>query len=117
MERHLHSWFSPSLNKEMPVAVYGSYGFALLLIPTAGADFLEYERFQLIESLRPFIDGGKVKVFSIDSINLESWMKHGMDPYHKAVRQNTWNEYVYQEVIPFIRQNTSWETPIIVSGA
>lgn len=117
MERNLTSWYSPRLEKEMPIAVYGNYGFALLLIPTAAADFLEYERFQLIESLRPFIDGGKVKVFSIDSINMESWMNHAIDPYHKAVRQNTWNEYVYQEVLPFIRQNTSAETPIIVCGA
>lgn len=101
----------------MPISVYGSYGFALLLVPTAAADFLEYERFQLIDSLAPFIDAGKVKVFSINSINTESWMNHDMDPYHKAVRHNTWNEYVYEEVIPFIRQQTSAETPIIVSGA
>jgi len=101
----------------MPIAVYGNYGFALLLVPTAAADYLEYERFQLIESLRPFIDGGKVKVFSINSINTESWMNNEMDPYHKVHRQNTWNEYVYQEVIPFIKQSTSGETPVIISGA
>ena len=51
MERNLNSWYSPALNKEMPVAVYGSYGFALLMIPTAAADYLEYERFQLMDSL------------------------------------------------------------------
>ncbi|RYY28052.1 MAG: esterase [Chitinophagaceae bacterium] len=117
MERQITSWYSERLNKEMPISVYGSYGFALLLVPTAAADFLEYERFQLIDSLAPFIDAGKVKVFSINSINTESWMNHDMDPYHKAVRHNTWNEYVYEEVIPFIRQQTSAETPIIVSGA
>jgi esterase/lipase superfamily enzyme len=117
MERNLGSWYSHRLGKEMPIAVYGSYGFALLLVPTAAADYLEYERFQLIESLRPFIDGGKVKVFSINSINTESWMNNEMDPYHKVHRQNTWNEYVYQEVIPFIKQSTSAETPVIISGA
>jgi esterase/lipase superfamily enzyme len=117
MERHLHSWFSPSLNKEMPVAVYGSYGFALLLIPTAAADYLEYERFRLIESLWPFIDGGKVKVFSIDSINKESWMNNEMEGRHKVIRHQQWNDYVYNEVIPFIKQNTSWNTPIITCGA
>jgi len=117
MERNLSSWYSHRLGKEMPIAVYGNYGFALLLVPTAAADYLEYERFQLIESLRPFIDGGKVKVFSINSINTESWMNNEMDPYHKVHRQNTWNEYVYQEVIPFIKQNTSGETPVIISGA
>ncbi len=101
----------------MPVSVYGHYGFALLLVPTAAADFLEYERFQLIDALAPFIDAGKVKVFSINSINTESWMNYDMDPYHKAVRHNTWNEYVYAEVIPFIKLQTSADTPIIVSGA
>ena len=45
MERHLSSWYSPALGKEMPIASYGHYGFVLLLIPTAAADYLEYERF------------------------------------------------------------------------
>jgi esterase/lipase superfamily enzyme len=117
MERQIHSWFSPSLNKEMPVAVYGSYGFALLLIPTAAADYLEYERFQLIESLRPFIDAGKIKVFSIDSINKESWMNYEMDGHHKIMRHQQWNNYVFNEMIPFIKQHTSWDTPIITCGA
>lgn len=117
MERQLTSWFSPSLNKEMPIATYGHYGFALLLIPTAAADYLEYERFQLIDSLAPFIDGGKLKVFSVDSINNESWMNNHVDPLHKIYRHKQWNDYIYNEVIPFIRNATSWETPVIVSGA
>ena len=53
----------------MPVAVYGHYGFVLLLVPTAAADFLEYERFGLMESIRPFIEGGKLKVYSVNSIS------------------------------------------------
>ena len=117
MKRQLASWYSPSLNKEMPIATYGDYGFALLLVPTAAADYLEYERFQLMESLAPFIDGGKVKVFSIDSINNESWMNKQMDPWQKSVRHQQWNSYVYNEVIPYIRTHTSNETPVIVSGA
>jgi esterase/lipase superfamily enzyme len=117
MEKQITSWYSPSLNKEMPIAVYGYYGFALLLVPTAAADYLEYERFQLIESLQPFIDGGKVKVFSINSINTESWMNDSMEPRYKAIRHQQWNEYVYNEVIPFIHTHTSQDTPIIVSGA
>jgi esterase/lipase superfamily enzyme len=101
----------------MPIAVYGNYGFALLLVPTAAADYLEYERFQLIESLRPFIESGKVKVFSINSINNESWMNYGMDPKHKVIRHQQFNSYVYDEVIPFIKTHTSYETPVIISGA
>jgi esterase/lipase superfamily enzyme len=117
MERLITSWFSPSLNKDMPVAVYGNYGFALLLIPTAAADYLEYERFQLIDSLAPFIDEGKIKVFSVNSENSQSWMNYEMAGEHKAIRHNEFNAYIFNEVIPFIKSNTSWETPIIVAGA
>lgn len=101
----------------MPVAVYGHYGFALLMIPTAAADFLEYERFQLIDQLAPFIEGGTIKVFSINSINNESWMNRPMEGAHKAIRQNQFNAYVFNEVIPFIKTHTSAETPIISCGA
>ncbi|HMW66243.1 MAG TPA: alpha/beta hydrolase-fold protein [Chitinophagaceae bacterium] len=117
MKRELTSWFSPSLNKEMPIASYGDFGFALLLVPTAAADYLEYERFQLMDHLAPFIDAGKVRVFSIDSINNESWLNNNMAPRDKAIRHQQWNSYVFNEVVPFIRTNTSQETPIITCGA
>ena len=117
MEKFTTSWYSHRLQKEMPVAVYGHYGFALLLVPTAAADFLEYERFQLIDALQPLIDAGKVKVFSINSINNESWLNNGMEGRHKIIRHQQFNEYVYEEVIPFIRTHTGHDTPIIISGA
>lgn len=117
MQRYLTSWFSPSVQKEMPIAVYGHYGFALLLVPTAGADYLEYERFEMMDALAPIVDSGKVKVFSVNSMNNESWMNKNMQGEHKAIRHNQFNEYIYNEVIPFIKNNTSWNTPIIISGA
>ena len=117
MKKELLSWHSPSLDKEMPMAVYGDYGFALLMIPTAAADYLEYERFQLIDAVSPFIREGKVKIFSIDSINNESWMNSYINPWHKSIRHQQWNDYVFNEVVPFIKSHTSEETPIITCGA
>jgi esterase/lipase superfamily enzyme len=117
MKRELTSWFSPALNKEMPIASYGHFGFAILLIPTAAADYLEYERFQLIDAIAPFINSGKCRVFSIDSMNKESWMNNQMLPEHKAIRHNQFNNYVFNEVVPFIRSSTSDETMIYTCGA
>jgi esterase/lipase superfamily enzyme len=117
MQRQINSWYSERLGKEMPVATYGYFGFALLLVPTAAADYLEYERFQLLDVLQPFIDSGKVKVFSINSINNESWLNNKMHPKDKAIRHQQFNSYVYEEVIPFIKNSTSGDTPIIICGA
>lgn len=101
----------------MPIVTYGYYGFALLLVPTAAADYLEYERFQMLESLAPLINSGKVKVFSVNSINTESWLNNEMHGEHKGIRHNQFNQYIFNEVIPFIKSNTSGETPVVVSGA
>ncbi|MES1195155.1 MAG: esterase, partial [Opitutus sp.] len=60
MHREIHQWHSPRLDKNMEVAVYGHYGFALLMFPTAAADFLEYERFHVIDSISHFINSGWV---------------------------------------------------------
>lgn len=117
MERHITSWYSPALGKDMPIVTYGHYGFALLMVPTAAADYLEYERFKLIDELAPFIDSGKCKVFSVNSINTESWLNKQMEGSHKAIRQNQFNEYIYNEVVPFIKNATSWDTPIFITGA
>jgi len=117
MKKELASWHSPSLDKEMPIVTYGDYGFALLMVPTAAADYLEYERFQLIDSLSSYINGGKIKVFSINSINKESWLNNEMWPEHKGIKHNQFNKYVFDEVIPFVKNATSAETPLIICGA
>jgi esterase/lipase superfamily enzyme len=117
MQRSITSWYSPALGEEMPIVSYGHYGTALLLVPTAAADFLEYERFQMFEHIGPYIEQGRVKVFSINSANNQSWLNKNMEGAHKAIRHNQWNEYVFNEVVPFIRSQTSADTPIVVSGA
>lgn len=117
MRREIHGWHSPRLNKHMDIAVYGHYGFSILLIPTAAADFLEYERFQLIDSISHFINSGKCKVFSINSINTESWLNNHMHPRDKSIRHQQFNGYVLEEVLPFIKNMTSWDTPIYTCGA
>jgi len=117
MQKFIDGWYSPSLNKQMNISVYGHYGFALLLLPTAAADFLEYERFHLIQAISHLINEGKCKVFSINSINNESWLNNFKAPRDKSIRHNHFNDYVFEEVIPYIKNKTSHETPIIVSGA
>ncbi len=116
MQRSIDSWYSPSLQKDMEVAIYGHYGPALLMFPSAGADYLEYERFYLIESIGGMIDAGRVKVFSINSINMESWLNHHMDPRAKAVRHQQYNRYVEGEVVPYIRASVGAEAPLFTAG-
>jgi len=51
MERRTTAWYSPNLNMEMPLVAYGHDGPPLLMFPTAAADYLEYERFYLVDAI------------------------------------------------------------------
>jgi len=101
----------------MPIVCYGDRGHPLLLFPTAQADFLENERFFLIKSIEPFIFAGKVRVFSIDSINRYAWMNDGVHPLEKARRQALYAAYIENEVVPHIRRVCGDHARIVTSGA
>jgi esterase/lipase superfamily enzyme len=117
MQREIHEWWSPRLNKTMEIVAYGHFGPALLMLPTAAADYLEYERFHLVDQIAPFIEAGKLKVYSINSINSESWLNRRMAHHHKAIRHNQFNAYVFDEVVPFIHAHCGTAVPIITTGA
>ena len=103
LHRKIEGWHSPSLGQDMPIVSYGHWGHPLLLFPTAAADFLENERFGLVGSVAPAIEAGRVRVFSIDSINKQSWMDEGLPVPEKARRQALYAQYIEEEVVPYIR--------------
>ncbi|HKQ07594.1 MAG TPA: alpha/beta hydrolase-fold protein [Blastocatellia bacterium] len=117
MQRVIDVWRSPSLNRQMEIVTYGDYGFPLLLFPTAAADFLEYERFQLIDAIRDLIEAGRVKVFSINSINRDSWLNDQVHPHDKGIRQAQYNQYISREVVPYIWNSCRGRVGIITAGA
>lgn len=102
---------------DMPVAVYGTWGIPMLFFPTAAADFEEYERFGLIGDIASHIERGAVKVYSINTINNMSWFDESIHPAERARRQAMYDQYVAQEVVPFIHSTCGGWQPICTVGA
>lgn len=117
MRRSIDLWHSPSLNREMEIVTYGHYGVPVLIFPTAAADFLEYERFQLIDALEEVIDSGKAKIFSINSINRDGWLNRNSHPREKALWQVYYNRYITDEVVPYIWDSCRGRVGVITAGA
>ncbi|MEW5854518.1 MAG: alpha/beta hydrolase-fold protein [Myxococcota bacterium] len=117
MRKEVHSWYSHRIGREMPIAVYGHFGFPLLMFPTAAADFEEYERFHLIGAISHLINAGKVKVYAIDSVNRHTWMASGVHPGRRAYLHEFYDQYVTQEVAPFIWNHQGGRQGIITTGA
>jgi esterase/lipase superfamily enzyme len=117
LHKEYYHWYSPNLDQEMPLVVYGHYGQPLLMFPTAAADCEEYERFGLIGAIAHHIDAGRVKIFSINSINRRSWLNDHVHPAERAWRQAQFDRYVSQEVAPFMEHHCQTPgIPLAVTG-
>ena len=69
---------------DMPLVAYGHAGYPLLMFPTAAADYLEYERFHLVDSIKWFIDNGLIRAYSINSVNKYSLLNRESHPGWKV---------------------------------
>ena len=117
MNIEYHKWWSPNLGHDMELKVYGYYGKPLLVFPAQGGRFYEYEDFKMIEAISGFIEGGKVKVFTVDSLDNQSWANWAAHPSDRARRHEDYDRYITQEVTPFIRQNCGdYDLKMITTG-
>jgi len=69
MQREHHRWYTHRLGREMGINVYGHYGAPLVVFPTSGGDEHEYEGQGMVGALAHHIDGGRVKIFCVNSVN------------------------------------------------
>ncbi|MGH2541936.1 MAG: esterase family protein [Ardenticatenaceae bacterium] len=105
MRRDITAWYSERLYDDMPIVAYGHAGHPILMLPTAAADFLEYERFLMIEAIRHHILAGRVRVYSINSVNRRSLLNDQTPPPTKVELLGRYDSYIVNEVLPFIRND------------
>jgi len=106
MQRRETQWHSSDLGIDMPLVAYGHAGVPLLMFPTAGADYLEYERFHLIDAIAPLIDGGRIRVYSINSVNRYGVLEPSAPPQLKTKLLSAFDRYVVNDVLPLIRNES-----------
>lgn len=96
------SWHSQRLGQEVSVVRWGTYGTPVLIFPTAGGDAEEIERFHIISTLQPWLEGGRIKVYSCDSVAGRTMLKEEGPPEHRMWMMNQFQEFVRRELVPAI---------------
>ena len=86
----------------MTVKTYGERGVPFLIFPTQDAMSDNFENFGMIDTLASFIDGGQIKLFCVDTIDIETWSNIYGDKIWRAARQESYYRYIVEEVVPFI---------------
>ncbi len=102
METQYFRQYSPALGREMEMKVYGHAGRPVLFIPCQNGRFFDFENFRMTDVWQPWIDAGRAMVFSVDTLDQETWSAGG-DGYGRIRRHEQWMNYLFDEVVPFAR--------------
>lgn len=98
-------WYSPRLGREMSLKVYGHWGVPFIVFPCSRGRYFDYEGMGMIPAISSFIDGGRIKLFCVDSIDGESWYNFSLSSAERNDRHEDYDRYVVDEVLPFIRDH------------
>lgn len=100
MRREYHRWYSPSLNRDMELLIFGHAGARVLVFPTSQGKFYEWEDRGMIDTLRHHLDNGWLQLYCVDSVDAESWYCKWAHPGGRAYRHSQYDGYLYNEVLP-----------------
>lgn len=100
METKYVKKYSPSLGRDMEYKVYGNKGKGVLVFPSQNGRFYDYQDFDMVASLSQYIDGAKIHLICVDSIDKETWSAAGGDERQRIALHERWYHYVTDELIP-----------------
>jgi esterase/lipase superfamily enzyme len=116
MKRVYEKWYSPSLGREMEMLVFGHGGVPVIVFPTSCGRFYEFEDQKMVEALSWKLGEGKLQLFCVDSVDGESWYNNGVPPRWKIARQMQYQDYVMNEVVPYIRNGGNRDPHLATCG-
>jgi len=98
-------WYSHRVGQPVTVVRWGDFGQPVLVLPTAGGDAEEIERFKLVEALWPLVEARKIKIYSVDSIGGRTWFYREGSPEHRMKMQDQFHWCIREEVVPAIHMD------------
>jgi esterase/lipase superfamily enzyme len=117
MSRVSETWRSPRLDREVQVVRWGEVGTPVLFFATAAGDAEECERFLMIDALEPLLSAGRIKLYSVDSVPGQVWLKERRNRTPAAsAALAAFDGYLTQELVPAIHADCGGAQDIVVAG-
>jgi len=114
MNREYHRWFSPRLNRDMELLIFGHSGTRVLVFPTREGRFYDYENWHLVAALEERIDEGRLQLFCVDSLDAEALYCRAIPPACRMARHKQYEAYILEEVVPLI--HSRGQDPLVAHG-
>lgn len=116
MHREHVRWFSPRLDRDMDLLVFGHAGARVLVFPSSMGRFFEWEDQGMIDALGEQLERGWLQLYCVDSVDSESWYAKHKHPAERAAWHGRYDAYLRDEVLPLM-QSRNPDPFLITTGA
>jgi esterase/lipase superfamily enzyme len=107
---------APSVGGAGRVLAYGHWGRPMLVFASQEGRPEDYEDRGMIAAVGDQIEAGRVKVYAVESFDSSSWHHHGLELEERAERHGLYEDWIVDQVAPWIRDDCGGEAEIIVTG-
>lgn len=116
MNIEYHKQWSMALNQDMEFKVYGHAGKPVIVFPCQGGRFFEFEDFHMLDYIWPWIEAGQIQLFTVDSLDNQTWAKMDAHPADRGRRHQDYDCYITSELAEVIRKRTAYHGKWLTTG-
>ncbi|RME53426.1 MAG: esterase, partial [Caldilineae bacterium] len=113
MNREYHRWYSPRLNRDMELLIFGHAGARALVFPTSQGRFFEFEDRGMVAALGEHLERGWLQLYCVDSVDAESFYCKWAHPAGRIQRHMQYEAYILNEVLPLSQQKN--DNPFLIT--
>ena len=104
MHTQYYKEYSHCLQRDMEFKVYGHAGLPFIVFPCQDGKYFDFESRGMIETVRNYIEEGRLQLFCIGCVDEETWSAKGGDHQGRISWHEQYFKYVCDEFLPRLHQ-------------
>ena len=116
MERRTVDLWSPAIGATGSIVAYGHWGRPVLVFPHEMGRADDFESWQMIDVVADLVDGGRVKLYCVESYDSASWSDKHIPLEERARRHGAYESWICDQVVPWIFDDCGGPADILTTG-
>ena len=102
-----HKYYSHILGRDIDFTIHGHWGQPLLMFPTSMGNVHQNADFGMMDAIADLINEGKIKVYNVNSIDMDSFYADHMHPQYRIYNYDAYVRFLHTEFVPMIQEQTN----------
>jgi esterase/lipase superfamily enzyme len=98
------------------VITYGHWGRPVLAFPSEQGPCWQYEERGMVDAIGWLLEGGRIKLYCVDSWDAGTWQAHDAPLEERARRHAAYETWIIDEVVPWISGDAGGTAEILLTG-